>query len=216
MGRVRVKICGITNATDALTAVDAGADAIGLIFAKSPRQVTVARAREIVAGLPAWVSAVGVFVNSPADEVLQVAADVRLDAVQLHGDEPAAVANAIAARYKLIRAFRIAGPADLDEGREYLRQCRPAACLIDAKVSGAYGGTGHRAPWQLVAEAREEFWPLILGGGLTPDNVAAAIDTVQPYGVEASSGVESEPGRKDHQAVRAFIDAASRKRIKTL
>jgi phosphoribosylanthranilate isomerase len=213
MARVRVKICGITNTDDARAAVEAGADAIGLVFADSPRQVDVPQARLIAESLPPWVGIVGVFVNSAIEQVLSVAAEVRLDVVQLHGDEKPADVKAIMQRTKVIRAFRLADEDDARAAMDYLKHCRPDACLIDAKVSGAYGGTGHVAPWNLAAGLREQAWPLILGGGLNASNVEAAIEAVRPYGVEASSGVEREPGRKDPEAMRAFIEAATGKQV---
>ncbi len=208
MPRVRVKICGITGPEDARVAVEAGADAVGLIFAESPRQVTRQQAKRIVEALPPWVTPVGVFVNADLSEVTETARDVGLGAIQFHGDElPCQVEDAAKDR-KVIKVFRVAERGDLADARDYLGQCRPHACLVDARVEGAYGGTGQKAPWPLLAEFRREFWPLILGGGLTPDNVSEAIRTVEPFAVEASSGVEREPGRKDPEQVRAFVAAA--------
>jgi phosphoribosylanthranilate isomerase len=202
---VRVKICGITSPEDARLAVEAGADAVGMVFADSPRQVTVAAAARIVGVLPPWVTAVGVFVNAPDREIAETARSVGLGAVQFHGDElPCQVADA-ARTSKVIKVFRVAGESDLADARDYLDQCRPHACLVDARVEGLYGGSGQQAPWDLVAAVRDEFWPLILSGGLTPENVAEAMRTVRPWGVEASSGVEREPGRKDPDLVRTFV-----------
>lgn len=210
MARVRVKICGITGVEDARVAARAGADAIGLIFADSPRQVTPAEATRIVAALPPWVSAVGVFVNEDVRRVAEIARRARLSVVQLHGDESPDDVRAIAEEFKVIRAFRVGKLADLEATLDYLEACRPDAVLIDARSEKAYGGTGETAPWDLVVAAREAMWPLVLGGGLTPENVAEAIRTVGPFGVEGNSGVEIEPGRKDPERVRAFIEAARR------
>jgi len=210
VGRVRVKICGITTREDARMAVEAGADAVGVVLAESPRQVTVSQAARIVAALPPWVTAVGVFVNAPAAEVAAAVEEAGLGAIQLHGDEPPAEVRDAARRGKVIKAFRIGTESDLADARDALGHCRPHACLVDARVEGRYGGTGEQAPWALVATVREEFWPLMLSGGLGPDNVAEAIRTVRPFGVEASSGVESRPGRKDPDLVRSFIERAIR------
>ena len=209
MGRVRVKICGITSPEDALMAVEAGADAVGLVFAESPRQVSIGRAARIVAVLPPWVTAVGVFVNADGHDVAETARMLGLGAIQFHGDElPCALAD-LAKEHKVIKAFRVASENDLADARDYVAQCRPSACLIDSRVAGLRGGSGRPAPWSLVAGVREEFWPLVLSGGLTPENVAEAIGIVGPFGVESSSGVERSPGRKDPELVRAFVKAAA-------
>lgn len=214
MRRVRVKICGITNVEDAVAAVEAKADAIGFVFAASPRQVTPAAARLIVEALPSGTETVGVFVNSTAEEMLDVAAKVGLSAIQLHGDEPPSVVRQVYDKgFKIIKAFRVAGGDDLAAAMSYLSECSVDVCLVDARVDGAYGGTGKVAPWDLIGMTRGGLWPLMLGGGLNPQNVAAAIRAVQPYGVEASSGIESEPGRKDHQAMRRFIKKAASYRV---
>lgn len=210
MKRVRVKICGMTNIEDAVAAIEAKADAIGFVFAASPRQVTPEAARLIVKALPSGVETVGVFVNSTADEMLAVAARVGLSAIQLHGDEPPSVVQQVYDKgFKIIKAFRVADRDDLVAAMSYLNECSVDACLVDARVDGAYGGTGKVAPWDMIGTARGALWPLMLGGGLNPQNVAEAIRAVQPYGVEASSGIESEPGRKDHQAMRQFIEKAA-------
>ena len=112
-------------------------------------------------------------------------------------------------RVKVVKGFRVAAKSDLDEALDYLAACRPDACLVDTRVAGRYGGTGQTAPWDLAAELRKEFWPLILSGGLTPENVVAAIEAVGPFGVDTSSGVEREPGRKDPDLVREFVARAS-------
>ena len=208
MGRVRVKICGITTPEDARLVVEAGADAVGLVFADSPRQVTADQAARIVAVLPPWVTAVGVFVNATPEVIDATARQARLGAVQLHGDESADEVNRAAQRAKVIKAFRIGSAGDLAAVREMLGRCRPHACLVDARVEGRYGGTGEKAPWDLVAAAREALWPLILSGGLGPEDVADAIRTVRPFGVDTSSGVERSPGRKDPDLVRQFVEQA--------
>ncbi|WP_298439520.1 phosphoribosylanthranilate isomerase [Geobacter sp.] len=199
---VRVKICGITSLEDALVAIDAGADALGFVFHDpSPRHVTPDLAAEIIAGLPPFVQTVGLFVNRPIDFVNETAARCRLDLVQLHGDEPPEFCDAVARR--VIKAFRIKDITSLDPIRHY----RVAAHLLDAYSPKAYGGTGMTFNWDIAKTARE-FGPLILAGGLTPDNVREAVETVMPCGVDVSGGVESAPGRKDAAKVREFIRRA--------
>ncbi len=208
MARVRVKICGITTPEDARLAAEAGADAIGLIFADSPRQVTLNQAVHIVAALPPWVTAVGVFVNLPPDDIFKIARQLNLGAIQFHGEEMPCVLEDVGRGFKVVKAFRVASENDLADALDYLGQCRPHAALIDARVEGQRGGTGQLAPWRLLPGVREKFWPLILGGGLNPDNVADAIRLVQPYAVESSSGVEKSPGKKNPDLVRRFVSAA--------
>jgi phosphoribosylanthranilate isomerase len=209
LGRVRVKICGVTRPADALHAARAGADAIGMIFADSPRRITPEQAAEITGVLPPWVTAVGVFVNAELSVIIDTVHAARLTAVQLHGDESPEQMIEVARQVAVLKAFRVAGPTDIDAALEWLTRGRPNGCLVDSRVEGVYGGTGHTAPWDLVATHRDALWPLVLGGGLTPENVAEAIGIVQPFGVEASSGVEAgEPGRKDPERVRRFIEMA--------
>lgn len=208
MARMRTKICGITSPEDAALAAEAGADAIGLIFADSPREVTAEGAREIIGRLPPWVTAVGVFVNRDPAEVVEIARKVGLGAIQFHGDELPCTIKDLGRQFKVIKAFRIGSEADLAEARDYLGACRPDGCLIDARVEDKYGGSGQVAPWHLLAGLSEEFRPLILSGGLTAENVVQAIRAVGPWGVESSSGVESSPGKKDPQKVRDFVRKA--------
>jgi phosphoribosylanthranilate isomerase len=199
---VRVKICGITNVEDALLAAEAGADAIGLVFYdKSPRVVTPERAAAIVSALPPFVQAVGLFVNADIDVVNATAEQCRLDLVQLHGDEsPEFCAQSVR---RVIKAFRVRDAASLDHLNDY----RVAGFLLDAWSPLAHGGTGVTFNWELARDAGR-FGPIILAGGLTPDNVRSAIETVAPFAVDVSSGVESAPGRKDPDKVRAFIARA--------
>ena len=210
----QVKICGITSVDDALAVAQAGADAIGLNFyPRSPRHVTTDVARDILKALPAGVVKVGLFVDTPADEVCRLFDDLHLDLIQLHGDQPPEFLTHLGGR-PVMRAFRV-GPDGLRPVAEYLARCRmlavlPTLVLLDSLVAGAYGGTGQRADWgvakQYVAEPGVP--PLVLAGGLTPENVADAIRTVRPAAVDVASGVESQPGRKDPAAVGAFIQAA--------
>jgi phosphoribosylanthranilate isomerase len=200
----RVKICGITSTQDAAAAMAAGADALGFVFVlDTPRYIRAEAAERIVAGLPPFLTTVGVFVNQALDEVLEIAARCRLQAVQLHGEEPEEIARRIPVR--VIKAIRV-------RNRESLRPVTtyPAdAFLLDAYVEGKPGGTGSAFPWDLVAGITERA-PIILSGGLRPDNVEAAIRRVRPYAVDVSSGVEVRPGEKDPQRVREFVAAVRR------
>jgi phosphoribosylanthranilate isomerase len=197
----RVKICGISSAEDALAAVEAGADALGFVFVPgTPRLVHPETAERIVAGLPPFVTAVGVFVDQPLEEVLRIAARCNLQAVQLHGDEPEAFSRGIP--LKVIKAIRVREAPDLRPIATY-----PAhAFLLDAFVEGQAGGTGTPISWDLAVQAKGHA-PIILSGGLRPETVGLAVRRVRPYGVDVSSGVEVRPGRKDHQKVREFIAA---------
>jgi phosphoribosylanthranilate isomerase len=196
---VKVKICGITNVEDALQAASCGADALGFVFyPQSPRVLTPERAKEIVAALPPFVAAVGLFVNEEPARVREVADFCGLDLLQLHGDEPAAGCSF--PPYRVIKALRVKNAESLTGLSAY----PVSAVLLDAWVAGAYGGTGHRFNWQMAARAARE-GTVILAGGLTPENVREAVRIVRPYGVDVSSGVESAPGRKDHEKVAAFI-----------
>ncbi|HEV3256685.1 MAG TPA: phosphoribosylanthranilate isomerase [Gemmataceae bacterium] len=208
---LRIKICGVTSGADASEAALIGADAIGLnFFPQSPRYVAHATAESILRQLPPFVDAVGVFVNQRLRDVCEVANRVgRIRTVQWHGeqhepDDPFPL--------RLIAAFPVADQHSLLAVTRYLDQCRglghlPAAVLVDAHVPGRYGGTGQTAPWCLLADFRPGV-PVILAGGLTPDNVAEAVRIVRPYGIDVASGVESTPGRKDAEKMRRFIGNA--------
>ena len=200
----RVKICGITSAEDALVAVEAGADALGFVFVPdTPRLVHPETVERIVAGLPPFVTPVGVFMDQPLEEVLRIAVRCNLQAIQLHGGEPETFSRRIPLR--VIKAIRVRDAADLCPMATY-----PAhAFLLDAFVEGRPGGTGATISWDLAAQAKGPV-PLILSGGLRPDTVGPAIRRVRPYGVDVSSGVEVRPGCKDHQKVREFIAAVRR------
>ena len=210
-----VKICGTTNLEDALAAVEAGADLLGFIlYPKSPRYVAPAMVAEIVAGVRAAVPApprfVGVFVNAPPDEVLAVLAQTGLDLAQLHGDEPAAALRTLQGRG--FKAVRPTGREDaLALAEAYTALGAGPDLLIDAYDPHAYGGTGQRADWTAAAAVAQRVPHLLLAGGLTPENVAAAVEAVKPWGVDVASGVEASPGRKDHAKVRAFVAAAKGK-----
>jgi phosphoribosylanthranilate isomerase len=209
---VGVKICGLTSAHDALVCAEAGADWIGLNFHPgSPRFISRAQAAAIVAVLPPSVSAVGVFVNRPAAEVGDIASDLGLKIVQLHGQEPAEDLLALG-HLQLVRAFRLGQPSDWRTVVDYLSRAHslgrlPDAVLIDAYVAGQLGGTGASVATD-VLDCIPPLPRLILAGGLTPENVAAKVARVQPWMVDVASGVESSPGRKDPVKVTAFVKAA--------
>ena len=203
MTAVRVKICGITRVEDALAAAAAGADAIGLVFyAGSPRAVGVEQARAIIAALPPFVTTVGLFVDAGRDELVHILASVPLDLLQFHGDESAEQCEGFGRPY--IKALRVrAGDDIVARVADY-----PGAqgILLDAYVEGVPGGTGEAFDWSLIPQGLSK--PLILAGGLRPDNVAAAVARVRPYAVDVSGGVEASKGIKDAQKVGAFIRAA--------
>ncbi len=201
--QVRVKICGVMTPADAVFAADCGADALGLnYYPKSPRFLTDEASRAILRELTPFVAPVGVFVGTPTHEVSATAARLGLRAVQTYTEAPLPLAPDEPAAY--LPAFRVSGIADLDVIRAFVASCRCAAVLIDSFVAGSMGGTGHRAPWELLA-GFDPGVPVILAGGLTPDNVAEAIRVVRPWGVDVASGVESSPGVKDAGKVRAFV-----------
>lgn len=199
---MRVKICGITTVEDALAAVEAGAHALGFMFAPSPRQVTPEQAAAIIGALPPFVQTVGVFVDGDVEAVL---ARCPLDAVQFHGEEtPSAIARI--KQVRRIKACRIGARCDLELLAAYTDVAD--AFHLDARVSGLAGGTGQSFPWPLAQEARRFGRPIILAGGLSPENVADAIEAGRPDAVDVSSGVEASPGRKDPERVRRFVAAA--------
>ena len=215
--RVRVKIEGLRSGDDARRVAMLGADAVGLVFAPSPRQVSLQQAREVVAAVGPWVATVGLFVNAPVDEINEIVDATGIDYVQLHGDEPPHCAGQI--RAKVIKAFRVRDEQWLSEVSRWLSgldaqgRRRFSAVLLDAFDSSARGGTGQKFNWDLVADARNrgdlrDLGPIILAGGLDPSCVADAIRTIAPWGVDVASGVESAPGVKDFQKVEAFIRVA--------
>jgi phosphoribosylanthranilate isomerase len=209
---VGVKICGLTCVEDALACADAGVEWIGLNFHPgSPRFIQPAQAAVIIGALPPSVSAVGVFVDRPAAEVADVAAQLGLKIVQLHGQEPPE--DLIALRHlRLVRAFRLRQASDWIGVVDYLAHAQvmgrpPDAILVDAYVPGRLGGTGAT----VAADVLDCIPPLpqvILAGGLTAENVAAKVAQVRPWMVDVASGVEIEPGRKDRAKVAAFVKAA--------
>lgn len=202
---IRVKICGLTRADEALAAARAGADAIGLVFhPASPRAVSVTVARQLVDALPPFVSSVGLFVDADPAVVEDTLRRCPLDLLQFHGDESPAYCRAFGRPY--LKAIRVR--ADMDVAAEMARYPDARGILLDAFVAAAPGGTGQRFDWTLIP--REAQVPIILAGGLSPDNVAEAVRQVRPYAVDVSSGVENAPGRKDPDLVRRFIEHSRR------
>lgn len=200
---VRVKVCGFTRSEDVAAALDAGVDALGLNLARGPRRIGLDRAAVLAAAIPPFAATVLLFVDADEAAMLSAAAATRAAAIQLHGDESPELAAALRRRIPVIKAFRVGSPADLQRIRGY-----PAdAYLLDASVPGALGGTGvawdHR--WLAGADLGA---PVVLAGGLTPANVAAAVAATRPWAVDTASGVESAPGLKDAALMRAFVAAA--------
>jgi phosphoribosylanthranilate isomerase len=203
---MKIKICGITNVEDAAVAVRAGADALGFVmYRKSPRWVEPAVARSIIAGLPPFVSAVGVFVNEEAERVRALMDECGFALAQLHGDESALYCQNLAR--PVLKAIRLKDRDAFLAMAEFQGRANVRGFLIDAFSDHAYGGTGQTVDWSLAQEAARSN-PVILAGGLNPTNVAGAIQMVRPYGVDVSSGVEKSPGKKDPDKVKAFIEAA--------
>ncbi len=199
---VKVKICGITNPEDARAVVDAGADAIGFVFyERSPRCINPALAAKIIATLPPFVQTVGLFVNEETEKINWTADYCGLDVVQLHGNETPE--DCLEINRRVIKAFRVQNIISIDPLKNY----QVSGFLLDAWSPDAYGGTGRTFNWEL-AEAAKQYGPIILAGGLLPENIASAIRIVNPYGVDVSSGVESALAKKDAGKVREFIKLA--------
>ncbi|WP_051882753.1 phosphoribosylanthranilate isomerase [Salinisphaera hydrothermalis] len=205
VNRVRTKICGVTSPADARAAAAAGADAVGLVFAeRSTRRVTTECAAEIAAALPPFVSRVALFMDNDAREIADVLDAVPLDFLQFHGAEPASFCNGFDRPY--IKAVPMGEPGvRLTDWAE--RYPRASAFLLDANRVGEAGGQGQAFDWRIAVEAIDR--PIVIAGGLDPDNVGAAIARFSPYAVDVSSGVESAPGRKCSERMRAFVNAAT-------
>ncbi|MEW5797456.1 MAG: phosphoribosylanthranilate isomerase [Bacteroidota bacterium] len=196
-----IKICGITTTDDALLAVAAGATAIGLNFyTRSKRFVTIERAKEIADSVRGKVSIVGVFVNEPIESVKRIASTVKLTYCQFHGEESAEYVNKFS---NAIKAFRVNDSLK----NVYFDDFTCSSFLLDSFSEKEYGGTGKTFNWLLAREANE-FGKIIVAGGLTPDTVTQAIEIAQPWGVDVSSGVEIEPGKKDRDKVFQFVRSA--------
>ena len=202
---IKIKICGITNLQDAEAAVEAGADALGFVFyAKSPRCIEPTVAKRIIAQLPPFVLPVGVFVNHDRDTVRNVFDECGLAFAQLHGDETPGFCESLGR--PVLRAIRLRDRGSLLALAEYKGRMGVRGFVVDAFSTQAYGGTGQTVDWALAHEVAQAA-PVILAGGLTPDNVQEAIQHVKPYGVDVSSGVEQNPGQKDHKKIRTFTEA---------
>ena len=198
---VKVKICGITRLDDAIAAVEAGANALGFIFYdQSPRNLTAAQARGIISKLPPFVSKVGVFVNAGEEFVRSRAVECGLDTLQFHGDETPEFCRRFAPM-KVVKSFRIRDAKSL----AVLPPYDTDAWLLDSHVEDKLGGTGVTFNWELAWQAKDYGRPVMLAGGLTPENVAEAIHEVWPYAVDVSSGVEDAPGLKNLKLVQMFI-----------
>lgn len=202
---VRIKICGITNLDDALLAAKLGADALGFIFyPKSPRYVAPNAAREIIAHLPPFVTSVGVFVDEAEAVVRDLAAQAGLDWVQVHGQESPDYCRSLGRR--VIKGFRIKDESSLKDLEPF--QGAVQAFLLDTYKKGQVGGTGESFDWRLAREAKK-YGQIILAGGLTPENVAQAIQVAQPQAVDTASGTEAAPGKKDPAKLRDFFKAVT-------
>jgi phosphoribosylanthranilate isomerase len=200
--RVRVKICGITCAEDALAAVEAGADALGFMFyERSSRYIAPQEAARIITQLPPFVSKTGVFVDASPASIAETIAQCRLDCLQFHGTETPEMCQHPS--LPVVKAFRVAG----EECLQIFPTFKTAAWLLDSYVPGQLGGTGAKFNWDLAVAAAKLGRPIILAGGLTSENVAEAVRQTQPFAVDVSSGVESSPGRKDRTKMHAFIQA---------
>lgn len=200
---IRIKICGITNLSDAMVAIAAGADALGFVFHQpSPRNLFTEQATAIIRQLPPFIQTVGLFVNQQAELVNETAKQCKLDLVQLHGEETPEYCNAIKPR--IIKAFRVKDSYILNDIKKY----DVAGYLLDAWSPVAHGGTGETFNWDIATNATSHNNRIILAGGLTPENIAAAIKCVKPYAVDVSSGVESAPGIKNAQKIQTFIQNA--------
>ncbi len=199
---VQVKICGITRLADAKAAVESGADALGFVFAKSPRSISPQRAKEILSGIPPFVKTVGVFVNEAPSRIREIMNFCGLDLVQFHGGETVSACNRLGSG--IIKAFRVRGEETLDKIAPF--KGHVTAILLDAYQKGVMGGTGKTFDWQLAKKAMRLGIPMVLSGGLGPQNVLEALERVNPLAIDVSSGVEERPGIKDHQRIRSFME----------
>ncbi|HCG80053.1 MULTISPECIES: phosphoribosylanthranilate isomerase [Thalassolituus] len=205
MRRTRIKICGITRAEDADAAVEAGADALGLVFyPPSPRAVNVGQAVDAVGNVPAFVSVTALFVNPTVEEVQRVLDSVRIDLIQFHGDEDDDFCRQFKRPY--IKALRVRQASDVVAS--CLRFPGALAILLDSYKPGVPGGTGETFDWSLIPETPPK--PIILAGGLEPENVASAIIQIRPFAVDISGGVEASKGIKDHCKIEEFVNEVYR------
>lgn len=198
---VKIKICGITNKIDAINAVKLGVDMLGFIFyEKSKRYVDPKTAKDIINELPPYIAKVGVFVDEARNTALDIAGECGLDTLQFHGDETPDYCRSFRDDFKVIKAFRIKDKKSLGPVNGY----DVDFFLLDTYSKEGKGGTGKHFDWKILQDF-EFLKPIILSGGLTPENIGSAIKTVLPYGVDVSSGLESTPGRKDAELIKAFV-----------
>ncbi|RAP32196.1 phosphoribosylanthranilate isomerase [Candidatus Marinamargulisbacteria bacterium SCGC AG-414-C22] len=203
---MKIKFCGFTEKEDIKHAVHLGVDAIGIIFyEQSPRYVSIDLAEELFHDLPPFVNRVGVFVNHDLDVVNTYAQRCQLDYVQLHGEE--SVDFCLNCNTKVIKSFRVATSDDLLKISPY--QGVVDGILLDTKLKGTYGGTGKTFDWGIAIAAKEFDVPLLLSGGITIDNCKNAIQLVAPYALDVSSGIESEPGKKDYEKMTKFLSSVT-------
>ncbi|HLF83768.1 MAG TPA: phosphoribosylanthranilate isomerase [Blastocatellia bacterium] len=205
MSRVKTKICGVQTLEEAQAAMDAGADALGFNFwPQSARFIEPHAAREVINGLSPIVCTVGVFVNEEANRIVDIASELGLSAVQLHGDESPEFCDSLGS-IKTVKAIRVGQDFDLSLIENY----RVDMVLLDSSIEGSYGGTGRRFDWRIAIEAKR-LAPIILAGGLTTENVWDAVTHVRPAAIDVCSGVETEPGRKDLDKLRRFMAVVAR------
>ena len=206
MNHVAVKICGITDYEDASIAVELGVDALGFIFADSPRQITPQKARDIISAMPPFVKTVGVFVDEGPAAIKEIIHDCGLDLVQLHGDESPDLCCELMPY--TIKALRIKDESSLRTSRIYQGKVR--ALLLDTYSKDKAGGTGKTFNWQLAIKIKKLGIPIILAGGLGPSNIDDAVSTVRPYAVDVNSGVEERPGKKSHTLMKDLMEKVRR------
>lgn len=205
MNRVRVKICGVRSLEEAEVAIEAGADALGFNFwPRSPRYIAPDAARRVIEQIPPLIYAIGVFVNEDRHRVAEIVSGVGLNAAQLHGDETPEFCAGLGP-IKIIKAIRVTEDLDCASINNY----PVSAILLDTGVKGSYGGTGKRFDWNTAVEAKR-YVRIILAGGLTVENVAEAVVSVNPFAIDVCSGVEAEPGRKDPDKLRRFMAEVAR------
>lgn len=198
----KIKICGITNKQDAVAAAELGVDMMGFVFyPKSKRYIDPVIAEDIINELPAGIEKVGVFVDAPKEDIIRIAEDARLTMFQFHGNETPDFCGLFRDRHKIIKAFRLKTEKDLEKINDY----NVDFVLLDTYKADLKGGTGTVFNWKML-EGFEILRPMILSGGLNPDNVSAAISQVAPYGVDVSSGIESAPGKKDIILMKKFVE----------
>ena len=197
----KIKICGITNYDDAAMAVDLGVDVLGFIFASSPRKTDPDRVREIIRKLPPFVKTVGVFVNEDTKKLMDIVEYCGLDNVQLHGDESPELCENLMPR--TIKTLRIRDDCNIEQYEPYIEKVR--AFLLDTYSKKVAGGTGKTFNWDIAVKMKTLGVPIILAGGLSPANIQEAIQKVQPYAVDVNSGVEENPGKKDHSLMKELF-----------